>query len=171
MGICFVRTGGIVMGRFTALGSINSNYRLELEVTQTSQNIANNTSTISWVARMVHVGTAWSFSQITMRCVVNIDGVEVLNNNQARALAPGGSFVFGSGTRTIQHNADGTRGIWCSAALTMSGSQNFIPGNTTASGTLGLTTIPRQATITRADNFNDEGAPYLTFNNPRKIPS
>ena len=65
--------------------------------------------------------------------------------------------------KTVSHNSDGTRSITISA----SGS---IPvaslTSTTCEGTATLDNIPRQATMTSAIDFNDEGNPSFTFTNP-----
>lgn len=70
-------------------------------------------------------------------------------------------------TKTVSHNNDGRKSITISA----SGS---IPvaslSSTTCSGTAVLDGIPRQATITSATDFNDEGNPSFTFTNLANAP-
>ena len=70
-------------------------------------------------------------------------------------------------TKTVSHNNDGKKSITISA----SGS---IPvaslSSTTCSGTAVLDNIPRQATITSAPDFTDEGNPSFTFTNLANAP-
>lgn len=62
---------------------------------------------------------------------------------------------------TVPHNADGSKTV----SMSMSWSANFSPSSGSASGSISLTNIPRQANITSATDFNDEGNPYITYEN------
>lgn len=64
---------------------------------------------------------------------------------------------------TITHNADGTRSLPIKTYL-YGGITQF--ENITTTSTITLPAIPRQANITAADNFNDEGNPKVTYSNP-----
>lgn len=66
-------------------------------------------------------------------------------------------------TKTVSHNSDGTRSITISASGSLPPSSLT---STTCSGTAVLDNIPRQATITSAPNFNDEGNPTINYSNP-----
>ena len=82
--------------------------------------------------------------------------------------SPAKDVYLGTKTQRIYHNSDGTlSNVWLYA---------YWPIRATISGTYradvqgGINTgeidsIPRQANITGADNFNDEGNPTLTYNN------
>ena len=67
----------------------------------------------------------------------------------------------------IPHNSDGNKSvsIVCDYAVnaTISGTYH---GIVTASKTVAMDLIPRAATLTSAENFNDEGNPSITYNNP-----
>lgn len=81
-----------------------------------------------------------------------------------------GWVLVGSFSRTVSHNADGTCSIWI-------GGWVYGPSGTSLSGKgvshgemVNLDTIPRQATLTGATDFNDEGNPTLTYTNPAGFP-
>lgn len=69
-----------------------------------------------------------------------------------------------SGSATIPHNSDGTKSISYSFSVS-SISASYLPGSASKSGSMTLTAIPRQATITSAPNFNDEENPTISYNN------
>ena len=69
-----------------------------------------------------------------------------------------------SGSATIAHNSDGTKSISYSFSVS-SISASYLPGSASKSGSMTLTAIPRQATITSAPNFNDEENPTISYNN------
>lgn len=69
----------------------------------------------------------------------------------------------GTRTITITHNADGTRSLPIKTYF-YGGNTTF--QNVTTTSTVTLPAIPRQANITAADNFNDEGNPTVTYSNP-----
>lgn len=70
--------------------------------------------------------------------------------------------VIKSDTTRIYHAPDGTSGldVYIESAIYTYGI------NATASGSWELPTIPRQAILTGADNFNDEQNPKITYSNP-----
>lgn len=76
-----------------------------------------------------------------------------------------GTHHLGSTDFTVYHNADGTFpqtniGFWANSAHMSEGE---------VWGTIGyraVPDIPRQANITRCDNFNSNGNPYMEFTNP-----
>lgn len=70
-------------------------------------------------------------------------------------------------TRTVSHNGDGSRSITISASGSIPSTSL---SSTNCSGTVKLDDIPRQATMTSASNFNDEGNPSFTFSNPANAP-
>jgi hypothetical protein len=75
-----------------------------------------------------------------------------------------GSWAFAcSVTKTVAHNADGAKSITISAAGGLNGTSLSA---TYCSGTAVLDTIPRQATLTSAQDFTDEQNPTITYSNP-----
>ena len=133
------------MATFEQYGSINSSYKLQLNVNEDSYSIANNSSVVSWSLYLI--STTYNFSTIGMTATVYIDGQEVLNEYAQRTLGKNSSLYLGSGTTTVYHNSDGKKSIGVSGSLTMNSTSSYVPGNTTASGTVDLTSIPRYATI------------------------
>lgn len=75
-------------------------------------------------------------------------------------LTPGGSVTLLSKSYTVDHDSDGSK----TTTISVEVGGNVIYANGSASITLDK--IPRQATITGADNFNDEGNPNITYSNP-----
>jgi hypothetical protein len=127
--------------------------------TRTSYSIENNTSTINWTLK----GNV-SPSGYYMMCggfTVVIDGETVYSKSQDYRVKVYNGTVIASGTKTLSHNADGTRsfnasasaGIWTWAV------------NKSGSGSWSVDAIPRQATLTAAPNFNDEENPTITYSN------
>lgn len=136
----------------------NSSRSLSLEVTIASQNVANNTTTLNW--KLYGSGgttTSWVTSG---NFKATINGTQVYFSATRISLYNG--TVVASGQHTVTHNADGTKTI----ALACEAGIYAIAVNAWASGNMTLTTIPRQATITGANNFTDEENPYMTYSNP-----
>lgn len=67
-----------------------------------------------------------------------------------------------SHTVTVPHNADGTKSITISAT---GGASGTTLTSTSCSKRITLEPIPRQANLTAANDFNDEGNPTITYNN------
>lgn len=67
----------------------------------------------------------------------------------------------------IAHNSDGSKSITitCDYAVNATISGTYY-GTITASDTITLDTIPRKATLSSAENFNDEANPTITYSNP-----
>lgn len=137
---------------------------ISVSAKENSYSVANNTSnvtvtaTINWTygsynhygtctGSITIDGTSYSFSGMTINP----------NNTQS------GSASLMTKTVDIAHNADGSKSI--NYSTTFNTGLNST-GTISASGSLVLTKIPRQATITGGDNFNDEGNPTITYSNP-----
>ena len=126
-----------------------------LDAKYSTQSIANNTTTI----------------QTRLRSVLNSGGISGAGYNYTCSYAPtvsgSGTWNFEtetitSGESTITHNSDGTKSLSLSASM----KNNYWGLNKSISATVNLPTIPRQATITSAQDFNDEENPTITYNNP-----
>lgn len=117
-----------------------------MTVTQTSQSIANNTSTVSW--SLVLKRPSRINSSVNKPYSVVIDGVTVASGSTS--IDGSGNKTIASGTRTIQHGSDGKK------TLSFSFSVEVMPlywsgvptGNASGSGSMTLTPIPRYAKIT-----------------------
>lgn len=121
-----------------------------LSINETSYNIADNTSTVSY-SYYLYAGTQ-SFSQYGIAWNIVINGVTVQNHAWKSAeytCRKGTTMGFGSGTTTITHDNDGSKSIYCYATITrIDGTQTYTPiVGTRVSGTVVLTTIPRTSTL------------------------
>ena len=114
-----------------------------LSVTQSSQSIADNTSTISY-SLVLHRPSAIS-SSVSKSWSCTINGVA---HSGSGTIGGSGNKTLLSGTQTISHNADGTKSISfsgsCGLEITWSGS--WI-GTISGSGSMTLSTIPRASSV------------------------
>lgn len=74
--------------------------------------------------------------------------------------------VVASGTKRLYHDNDGN----CYFEAYAEASIYSYAVNCSGSGGWSLDNIPRQATLTGANDFNDEANPYMTFNNAGGLP-
>lgn len=74
------------------------------------------------------------------------------------------AITIASGSVDLPHNSDGTLNIDISCSFSGGLSSQTTGGSLTASN-VAITTIPRQATVNSATNFNDEGNPTITYTN------
>ncbi len=125
-----------------------------LDAKYSSQSIANNTTTI----------------QTRLRSVLNSGSISGAGYNYtcsyANTVSGTGVWTFATetittGNGTITHNSDGTKSLSLSASM----KNNYWGLNKTISATVDLPRIPRQANLTSAQDFNDEGNPTITYNN------
>ena len=142
------------------LYSANSYQGRKLRLYCTSSiNIADNTSTINWT--LYSEGGSSNYYSTGPTTVV-INGVQVYyierkGYNTKVFPASKGSV---SGSLTVAHNSDGKKSIDVSLSTAI-----YTSSVTTNSGTWTLDNIPRYATITSANDFNDTQNPSFTFNN------
>jgi hypothetical protein len=122
----------------------NGYVRLVLEVTETSTNITNNTSEISWQLWLER-NTSYAYDNYNESLAeVVINGQYVLSKYVSFDLSNSTYATFGSGQLTIPHNEDGTKSISIRSRLTNVSDYGDINW---FSGTLGLTNIPRASDI------------------------
>lgn len=120
-------------------------YRLDLVVNQSSQSVANNTSTVSWSLTIYKTSGNGYSSNYTSTWSVNIGGQTQSGSITSYSFVGVTSKALGSGSFTISHNSDGTKSI--SASGTFNDGNNAAIGSGTASGTLALTTIARASSL------------------------
>lgn len=149
-------------------------YYLSIDAKEISYNTNANTSNVAITVKghspVETAYGAWQYDTTTLYLTCN--GVQ-------RAIAVNG-YDFRTATvltlatanfNDIQHNSDGTKSIDISAswyadnAYVQSSNGSY---TLTASSSLVLTNIPRSATLTGADNFNDEQNPTISYSNPAK---
>lgn len=138
---------------------------LNLSWSVKSQNIANNTTTISWTLKSN--GTMSSGNYVKAGPVTcTIHGTKVVNTTDRFNMKGGGAYKK-TGTLTIPHNADGTKTVTFKVdAAIYSASVNC----TLAKYGIALPTIPRYAQITSISDFTNnptrDGYPTLVYTNP-----
>lgn len=137
------------MASKTIDSGITREYQLHLIMSEQSQSVANDTTTIAYELRLT--SGSYNFSQYGAGWAVWINGTRVAyhdrNTSDRYSIAKNSSWTIASGTTTVTHNADGTKTIACSASLDMAGSP--APGALTCAETnWTLTTIPRASSMT-----------------------
>lgn len=111
-------------------------YVLRLDVTPGTPNQSANTTPVSWALRVDDVANWGSFGSYSTAWSINVGS----GSSGSIASFPAGDFTIASGTKTIAHNADGTK------TLSVSGtwdSKHSNIGKGTASGSITLTRIPK----------------------------
>ena len=145
-------------GSFNTSARVSGSYNTyaKFSWSQTGQSISGNYTDISWKLTGV---TANAYQWI------HVYGISVTVNGANTGASWSGDMYNGtqmaSGTARIGHNADGTKSFSASATITQYSSSSSYSGN----GSWTLTTIPRQADILTAPNFNDEDSPTITYEN------
>lgn len=139
-------------------------HKFTLTVNEDSTNIANNTSSVSWLFQIDPIENRWDWSYTnSVSYSVIINGTTY--SGTIDSYDGNSTVVIKRGTNTITHNADGSKSISYSFSVS-SLDVSYLPGSASASGTMALTKIPRAATISSAPNFNDEANPKIGISNP-----
>lgn len=148
-------------------GTISGAYRgYTLQTTWTAkQNIAGNYSDITATHKLICDSTfALYISSRSNTCTV--DGTAKSFTSPAISTGGGQTISLGTTTHRVYHNANGSKSFTMTTVFNMDADiVGTWVNNITATGTITLNAIPRQATITGANNFNDEQNPYFTFSN------
>ena len=131
-----------VSGTFTG----RTNYRLDISVNQSSQNVSSNYSVVSIVVSVTRTsGTgSWSSAPLTWNASVNGAGYSGSTGYDFRNYT---TLTLLNTTQVVYHNADGTKTIGFSASA---GGGTTIGSASTPGGGLTLSTIPRASTISWA---------------------
>lgn len=122
-------------------------HKFILEVTQESQNVANNTSTISFAFKIAPIETSWNWEQwgeyISYKVTINgTVYTGTIDNYDGYS-----TITLKSGTQTVTQNDDGSKTIPYSFSVTDTSGVNYTSGNASASGNMTLSTIARASTI------------------------
>lgn len=138
----------------------NNNYPRYLIVEWSAiQSIADNTSTVSYTVKASGLKTT-SYCQCGPITVTL--GGRTLYSTTSRVKI-NSQEVLASGSFIVNHNNE-TGEAWMAASIQAAIFDGYI--NSTYSGTEYLDTIPRQARILTATDFNDEENPTITYSNP-----
>lgn len=125
-----------------------------------SQDITNNTTTISWTLKSEGESEWTYYNAGNFR--VDIDGVTVYSTKESDRIVVDPDTLIASGTRTITHNADGTRNFTAYAH----GGIYLYAVNCTGSASFTLDTIARASQpslVTYPETTNDVGDFGETF--------
>ena len=131
-----------------------------------AQNVSGNYSDIT-IRHVLVIGSAYSLKISSRSNTCSVDGV-AQNYTSPAINQKGGSVTLGTTTHRVNHSADGSKSCTVpdvfNVNATIDGSQI---SSITASGSITLDDIPRQATITSATDFTDSGTPSLAYSNAR----
>ena len=139
----------------------NQYIKYQILVTENSTSVANNTSSVT--VKVIAWRTNQGYSTYgSGTCYCNINGTSYSQGiNSSQYIEYNSDTVLFSQTVTIPHNADGTKSIFVEAEISHSRFSSDWNGFTVT-----LSNIPRQATLTAVQNFNDEQNPTITYSNP-----
>ncbi|MFC5630139.1 MULTISPECIES: DUF859 domain-containing protein [Streptococcus] len=119
-------------------------YRIRLQIDQTSQNIAGNSSQVR-VRLSLHNNT-YTFDGYNCSAYVDVNGQRLNWSGRPTMLSNNSTIMLIDQTITVGHNTDGTKSFGLSARF--SGSGGWSPGTLTIGGnSFTLSTIPRSSSI------------------------
>ena len=143
--------------------STNGYYTAQLELTQQSQNVANNTSTVKWIITLL--SNSGYFSQIRLGYSLAMGGTTISSRSyssdpEQHNMSSHSSLQIASGTTTVSHNADGTKSFATgtitfsisSAGVMPGGGESSISGSNTSAFT--LSTITQASTVSSSASSN-----------------
>ena len=118
-----------------------------------TQNISNNTSTISWKMELIATSAGYISSSAPKSWEVVINGITYSGTNTI-GISNNSTKTLASGTTVINHDADGTKSFSYSFSqqISINWGSTYI-GTKNGSGTGTLDTIPRSSSITSAANI------------------
>ena len=138
-------SGSISTGVWTS-STGNNTWKVVLNWTAT-QDINNNTSTISWNLKVS--STSSSLYVVISELRVKFAGEQIYYRSSSKHTNGYDNTTLASGTKVITHNNDGTKSF--TATVEAGIFDHSI--NKSGSGTIALNTIPRSSTITSASNI------------------
>ena len=135
--------------------SVATGLTLKFNWSQSSQSVANNTTTISWNMQVI-LSSGYSISSSASKSwSVTVNGKSYSGSN---TLPSSGTKTMASGSTTITHNSDGTKTFAYSFsqefAITFNGSSIKTISD---SGSNSLNTIPRASSFTLSSSSLDMG--------------
>lgn len=148
-------------------GSITGSYRgYTLRADWSAvQNAAGNYSDVT-VRHTLVIGSAYSLSIASRTNSCSVGGVSQ-GYTSGRINQKGGSVLLGTTVHRVAHDADGTKTAQLTDTFNINATLDGTKvGSITASGSISLDRIARNATIVTANDFTDETNPTLTYSNP-----
>ncbi len=133
----------------TLINQFSTGYRILIEWTAT-QNISANTSTITAKFYLQSMGSSYHIYSSAKKTVrITIDGTTYTSAENTAQLAGGQKKLMATATKTVQHNADGTKSITISGSIdlkaTLSGT--YYGTVNIAQQSFTLNTIPRASSV------------------------
>lgn len=129
------------------------------------QNAAGNYSDVT-VRHTLVIGSAYSLGISSRTNTCSVGGVSQTYTSPA-INQKGGSVLLGTTVHRVAHNADGTKTAQLTDTFNINATIDGTKvGSITASGSISLDRIARNATIVTANDFTDETNPTLTYSNP-----
>lgn len=129
------------------------------------QNAAGNYSDVT-VKHTLVIGSAYSLSIASRTNTCSVGGVSQGYTSGA-INQKGGSVLLGTTVHRVSHDADGTKTAQLTDTFNINATLDGMKvGSITASGSISLDRIARNATVVTANDFTDETNPVLTYSNP-----
>lgn len=129
------------------------------------QNSAGNYSDVT-VKHTLVIGSAYSLNIASRTNTCSVGGVSQGYTSGAIS-QNGGSVLLGTTVHRVAHDADGTKTAQVTDTFNINATLDGMKvGSITASGSITLDRIARNATIVTANDFTDETNPTLTYSNP-----
>lgn len=145
----------------SAFSTSNQYIKYQIVVTENSTSITDNTSSVTVKVQAWRTNTGYeTYGTGTCYCTINGSSYSQSISSSQKITYNSYTTLF-SKTVTIPHNADGSKSIYVEAKISHSRFSSDYHGFTVA-----LANIPRQATLTAVQNFNDEQNPVITYSNP-----
>nr|DAQ81364.1 MAG TPA: baseplate wedge protein [Caudoviricetes sp.] len=148
-------------------GSITGSYRgYTLRADWSAvQNSAGNYSDVT-VKHTLVIGSAYSLNIASRTNTCSVGGVSQ-GYTSGSINQKGGSVLLGTTVHRVSHDADGTKTAQLSDTFNINATiDGKKVGSITASGSITLDRIARNATIVTANDFTDDTNPALTYSNP-----
>lgn len=129
------------------------------------QNAAGNYSDVT-VKHTIVIGSAYSLNIASRTNTCSVGGVSQ-GYTSGSINQKGGSVLLGTTVHRVSHDADGTKTAQLSDTFNINATiDGKKVGSITASGSITLDRIARNATIVTANDFTDETNPTITYSNP-----
>lgn len=129
------------------------------------QNAAGNYSDVT-VKHTLVIGSAYSLNIASRTNSCSVGGVSQGYTSGA-INQKGGTVLLGTTVHRVSHDADGTKTAQLTDTFNINATLDGTKvGSITASGSITLDRIARNATIVTANDFTDETNPTLTYSNP-----
>lgn len=140
----------------------NSNWTFKLVAIENSINMGRNTSSLIVEAFIGRSSSGSYMYGANINCSVSVTGCSSQNinyHNSGRVNISANSWLkIGQVTFDVPHNSDGRKDISISSSF----SNNISPGSGSANGNMGLTAIPRYASVSHS--INSTGLNFIKVN-------